>query len=423
MPVEIAKTEVRDGDELSEGDKYAIYYINVTLDGRETYEVSRRFSQFRELMDQMCKVHAPVKEVPFPPKKILGKLAPSVIEKRATELEVWVNALLGHSDESIKTAESLLYFLEAKEGMVQIGGPAPTHSFADIHGRVFNPAAYGSDWLQIYSVASRDNSGTLTKFMKAAGAAITAKHPSIKQVFCNVADLRPVPDSMQGMVLKILSSLDKNSVSQLLDSYTKDCPGAYNGQDMFFHSDFSGETIAALGCDDCNWTFRVFIVAGGSIVGSFQSSTPDVINAYVAAIDSAVEKFPQVIAPWPAAKDGSASPYGEVKEIANETIKIGPRKMHAVEISISEPALVGWQLQVGGKSNHLEFQIVCKNAPGDDEKTVILPKRKVECGEHPYSQVCHLAAGNYYLELDNTMSTLSSKEVTFCATQSKLMEA
>ena len=151
MSVKVARTEVREGDDLNDGEKYAVYYLLISLDGRDPYEISRRFSQFNELKDLLCKAQAAVKEVPFPGKKIIGKLAPSVISKRAAELEVWVNALLGHSNDAIKTADPLLAFLEAKDGMVKIGGDAPTPTFSDIHGRTFDPTAYGADWLQVYS--------------------------------------------------------------------------------------------------------------------------------------------------------------------------------------------------------------------------------------------------------------------------------
>jgi hypothetical protein len=413
------QSEIREGDELNNNQKYAIYTLTITLDGRDSYEISRRFSQFHELMDQLIKDHAAVKEIPFPPRKLLGNLAPKTVEKRATELQEWVNALLAHSDDTIKTAAPLLAFIEATEGMVKVGATGPSASFADIHGRVFDPATYGSDWLLIYSVASRDNSGALTKFMTAAGDAITAKYPSLKQIFVNVANLVPVPDKMKGVVTPIISKMHSSNTSKLMNSFTKNCPGAYNGQDMFFHADYSGEVIDSLGCSDSNWSYRVFIVAGGTIIKSFQSSTPNAVETYTAAIDEAVQQFPAVLAPWPAAEDGT-SLYGETTKIAEEQIKIAPRKAHCVDVEITEPSLVGWQLKVLGNSSHLDFSISKKNA---DESTVaVLPKRTVECGENPYCQVCHLMPGAYVLELDNKGSTLKSKEVEFAAVKTNIID-
>ena len=72
------QSEIREGDELNNNQKYAIYTLTITLDGRDAYEISRRFSQFHELMDQLIKDHAAVKEIPFPPRKLLGNLAPKV---------------------------------------------------------------------------------------------------------------------------------------------------------------------------------------------------------------------------------------------------------------------------------------------------------------------------------------------------------
>jgi hypothetical protein len=85
----------------------------------------------------------------------MGKLAPKVVEKRTAELQEFINALLSHSDPTISTSDILLAFLEAKDGMVKVGAAAPTNTVTDIHGRAFDPSAYGSDWLIIYSAASR----------------------------------------------------------------------------------------------------------------------------------------------------------------------------------------------------------------------------------------------------------------------------
>ena len=48
-----------------------------------------------------------------------------------------MNALLAHSDDTIKTAAPLLAFIEATEGMVKVGATGPSASFADIHGIQF----------------------------------------------------------------------------------------------------------------------------------------------------------------------------------------------------------------------------------------------------------------------------------------------
>jgi len=134
-----------------------------------------------------------------------------------------------------------------------------------------------------------------------------------------------------------------------------------------------------------------------------------------------VEQFPQIIAPWPASADGGDSPYADVREIAKESIKIKPGKVHQVQIEVVEDCLVGWKLQVLGSSKHLEFQIVKKAS--DAECSVILPKRKVECGTNPYCQVTHLSPGSYVMELDNKASTISSKDVEFCVVKSKPIPA
>jgi hypothetical protein len=408
MPCKILTSELRDVDEIDK-EKFTMYNILMTVEGREDYQISRRYSQFNELLAQLTKENSAVKQIVFPPKVLVGKLAPKVIEKRTQELEEWLNALLSHSDASISSSDQLLYFCEAKDGMVEIGGDAPTLTFTDVYGRTFDSSRYGSDYLIIYSAASRYNFQTLTKCIKAADPQIKAKYPGLKCIYVNVADLRVVPDAMQGQVAPMLTKMDTKNVTEALNEFTKACPGVYNPINMFFTADWTGDTIAQLGCSDSNWTFRLFVAAGNKIVSSFQSATPGIVQAYIDGMDATVEGMPQVMQPWP-----EASLYPNHRQLNTEQVTIKAGKIHPVEFTVDAVSMVGWKLQVLGAANTLACRLVRIAGEGVAEgaQDVILPKRKVECKDVPYTQVVHCIPGMYRLELDNKESTFKSKDVS-----------
>jgi hypothetical protein len=408
MPAKILTSEIRDVDEIDK-EKFTMYNVLMTLEGRDEYQISRRYSQFNELLSQLSKANAAVKQIPFPPKVLMGKLAPKVIEKRTQELEEWLNALLSHTDKTISESDMLLYFCEAKEGMAAVGGAAPVLSFTDVYGRKFDSKNYGSDYLIIYSAASRYNFQTLTTFIKAADPQIKAKYPGLKCIYVNVADLRIVPDAMQGQVAPMLTKMDNKNVTTSLNEFSAACPGVYNPINMFFTADWTGDTIAQLGCSDSNWTFRLFVAAGDTIVTSLQSSTTGIVQAYVDAMDATVEKMPQVMQPWP-----EAALYPNHRSLVTEQVTIKPKTIHKVEITVDTPSMVGWKLQVLGSANTLECRLLRIAGAGlaDGQMELILPKRKLECKEVPYQQVVHCSPGMYTLELDNKESTFKSKEAS-----------
>ena len=65
--IEILQSELRDIDEIDK-EKFTVYILNIALAGKDTYQISRRYSQFHELMEEMTKQNPKVKEIPFPPK-------------------------------------------------------------------------------------------------------------------------------------------------------------------------------------------------------------------------------------------------------------------------------------------------------------------------------------------------------------------
>ena len=76
---------------------------------RNKWLLSRRYSQFNELKDNLIKSYPAVKSITFPPKVLLGNLQPKVIAQRTTELGSFVTALLEHESKEIREAPELMY--------------------------------------------------------------------------------------------------------------------------------------------------------------------------------------------------------------------------------------------------------------------------------------------------------------------------
>jgi hypothetical protein len=298
--------------------------------------------------------------------------------------------------------------------------------FEDIHGRTFDPSVYGSDWLIIYTAASRHNFGALTKFIKKADQLIKAKHPTLKSIVVAVADLRVVPKNMQNHVLPVLKMVDKTNVNNAANAFTKQCPGSYNAQDLFFCADWSGEIVEELFSSDADSTYRLCVVGGGNVLAYLDNTSDD--GAYVDAIDSAVMQHPAVVASWPSFslpswldKANTSPPsYPDHKTVAMEDVKVKPGKVTDVEVQIAHPSFLGCMLQVTGAKT-IEVSIIRVAADGAADEAVIVPKRKVECSTSAWRQVCHVAAGSYRIQIHNTGSVLKSKKVHIEVTTSSTL--
>ena len=426
--VEVLKSELRETDEIDKT-AFTMYVLNVTrsaaaTDGAEqSWQVSRRYSQFDELRNLLCKLFvAAAKAVPFPPKTTMGKLNPATVERRTTELGTWINMMLAHEVEALRGAEPLLAFLEASDSsaMVKPGAPAPTLVAQDIHGRTFNSAEHG-DALLVYAAASRYNFQALEKFMKPAMDGIMAKHPSLRCVIVSVADLRIVPAEARGMVGPVLEKVDSKNVS-LTNKTFNDANHAngglrFNGFESYFVPDYSekGELLAQIGCTDANWTFRVFTVAGGNVCGSMQNSTKDIGAVTTKAFEDAIAAQPSVVGDWPvAAEDGGGGGGAEaagdgVAMLMQGEVKVGARGKEVLAGTLpAGVAGLGVEFHVNDPHSSLQFGLL------GVEGAKVLPTRTCECKAiKPFKVRATLPAGSAFEVVFSNDGRLRGKTVTY----------
>jgi hypothetical protein len=77
-------------------DHFTVYHVEITIHGVpiETWSVSKRYKEFLELNDELCKKYEVVKGFSFPKKTVVGKMKPETIEKRRKKLEQFLQKLL-----------------------------------------------------------------------------------------------------------------------------------------------------------------------------------------------------------------------------------------------------------------------------------------------------------------------------------------
>jgi hypothetical protein len=410
--VEVLKSELRETDEIDKT-AFTMYVLNVTrvaaaaAGDEQSWQVSRRYSQFDELRNLLCKLFPGAKSTAFPPKTTMGKLNPAVVERRTGELGAWVTAMLTHAESELRAAEPLLAFLEASDAsaMVKPGAPAPSLVAQDIHGRTFDSAAHG-DALIVYAAASRYNFQALEKFMKPSMDAIMRAHPALRCVIVSVADLRIVPAEARGMVGPVLEKVDSKNVGMTNKQFTDYASGKFNGFESYFIPDYSkdGEFLQQIGCTDANWTFRVFTVAGGKVCGSMQNSTKEIGAVTTKAFEDAIAAQPGVVAEWPDTAGGEA-----LTVLQEGEVKVGARSKEALPLTL--PAgLAGVGVEFNVKDGHSSIQFALTGAEG----AKVLPTRTCECKEAaPFRVRASLPAGSAFEVVFQNDGRLRGKTVRY----------
>jgi len=333
----------------------------------------RRYSQFDELKNCLVKSHPATKALTFPPKVLLGNLQPKVIEERTNVLGTWINELLSHADEAVKTAEDLLAFLEATSAVVKEGDDAPKFVGVDIHGRPLDTSAC-KDELVIFAAASRYNFQKLTEFVKPAQADVLKQFPNMRAKIVSVADLRVVPSALRSKVEPVLRKVEGKDAMILVDSFMtgEGTDSAHLSMESYFIPDYTGDILRAVSCADANWTFRLFICLNGKVISCFQSSQTKLHEKYVAAVSAILKENPLVVAPVPAA--GAA----ELKVIKEGPEEVGARKSFNVEFEMPAAGDIVFTFDVPGGST--DFELVRCAPAGGGEEIKIMPKRSYSKG-------------------------------------------
>lgn len=96
-----------------------VFYVVGVQSDDDKWLVTKRFSQFDELDKMLKSYHHETENLPtLPPKKIKmfsSHLSPAFIEERRVNLENFVQALLGHDNDSIKSSREFKEFLKKPE--------------------------------------------------------------------------------------------------------------------------------------------------------------------------------------------------------------------------------------------------------------------------------------------------------------------
>ena len=244
-------------------------------------ELFRRYSQFHELMTTLSSEFKEVKKIPFPPKVTFGNLAASVVGNRREQLGEWLARILVMP--GVGTCSELLAFLEAREGVVTAGIRLPDLMFTDINGGTVHTACYYSSHIVLVAAASRYNFQKMTQWLEPAQLALAEKYPSVKLLAVSIADLRPVPAAMRGMVTKVLKKVEKKQSA--MSAKSRGAGKTWSAQETKLCIDWSGDMLKAIGAEDANWTYRLSLVVDGVVQESFQSSTNNVSAKYTAAFE------------------------------------------------------------------------------------------------------------------------------------------
>lgn len=361
-------------------------------------ELFRRYSQFYDLMTTLCSNHKEVKKLQFPPKVTFGNLAASVVGNRREALGAWLNALL-QMPEVAKSPE-FLAFMEAREGVVTAGSKVPNLSFTNLLGSTVNTADYTKTHLILVAVASRFNFQKMTQWMSPAMEELWAKHRGLKMLSVSVADLRPVPAAMRGMVTKAMKKVDKKNSKALLGHLSQ--AGRFSAAANEVCVDWSGDTLRTMGAEDANWTYRVSLVANGVVEASFQSSTNNVKAKFVAAMDRIVAANPHFVLP----QGLETSPSFAGTPTRDISISSSGKEVTEVEVA-AVPAWLGWEVQATKNTTSVDI------AAAADGAKLITPV-EVPSGVHAKRLQLVTKPGKYVVTLKSP-ATLKGSQATFRA--------
>ncbi|KAK0147226.1 Nischarin [Merluccius polli] len=139
------------GSELVES--YTVYVIQVT-DGEHRWTVKHRYSDFHELHEKLGADWLVDKQL-LPPKKMLGKNSPGLVERRRRELEAYLQTLLLLPSPTPPPLASFLHFdLYERSGVAASLAKALFHRGEDLlaGGQVFSlrPLQLHSVWEQLH---------------------------------------------------------------------------------------------------------------------------------------------------------------------------------------------------------------------------------------------------------------------------------
>lgn len=101
LTISIPETELRVNDE---GKQYTAYHVQVGSHSCKTqrtieWRVLRRYSEFLELSQQLRRdFPREMRDVPFPPKRLLGRFNPDFVEDRRYHLQQFLEQTMEHAD-------------------------------------------------------------------------------------------------------------------------------------------------------------------------------------------------------------------------------------------------------------------------------------------------------------------------------------
>ena len=74
---------------------YTMYVLKCSTPNGRSWLVSRRYSEFAALQDQLLdQGHPAIAAIPFPPKRLLGSMDDETIQERHSGLQLWLNMIL-----------------------------------------------------------------------------------------------------------------------------------------------------------------------------------------------------------------------------------------------------------------------------------------------------------------------------------------
>ncbi|RHY03914.1 hypothetical protein DYB37_004771 [Aphanomyces astaci] len=79
--------------ELQRQQRYTVFMMSVES-ADSTWNLGKRYSEFRALHKLLCPRYATVRSQPFPPKRLFSSLSLRVIEQRRVGFETYLQALL-----------------------------------------------------------------------------------------------------------------------------------------------------------------------------------------------------------------------------------------------------------------------------------------------------------------------------------------
>lgn len=409
VEVKFLETELREKDEIDKN-AFTMYQLSVTkrVGGQveSEWELYRRYSQFFQLNTELDQSFPESKGLAFPPKQTMGNLVASFVNARKASLQTWTSALLELPGATGIT--EIVAFFEARTGLMQKGCHSPALKLTDLPGREVDTKHY-DDHIIIYSAASRYNFSKLKQALAPAMTAMIAKYPQLKYITVTVADMREVPDKFMSMVGPILKSVDSKNrvVSQTGYITSAGAAGCFDRSRMFFIPDYSGDTLAQLGFEDANWTFRLSVVYQGTVQCSLQSSSKNFTETFRTTIDDLVKGSPALISKELEAKGGDTKLTNEERA----SIPAGGKVDAKVSVD-SETTWLAWDFYVRG-GEHVEFGMFYIS---DGKEEVRVPMAVVKAKEAVHARGGWKVAGKpgqYVLRWGNSMSYWSSKDLRY----------